>query len=44
MQFHPESPVLHDADLSRLRFVTDLKRHLFAKAGPENRRLYEARL
>lgn len=44
MQFHPESPILRDADLSRLRFVTDLKRHLFAKAGPENRRVYEARL
>jgi 2-polyprenyl-3-methyl-5-hydroxy-6-metoxy-1,4-benzoquinol methylase len=44
MQFHPESPDLRNEDLSRLRFVTDLKKHLYMKSGPENRRIYEERV
>jgi ubiquinone/menaquinone biosynthesis C-methylase UbiE len=44
MQFHPESPDLRDDDLSRLRFITDLKRHLFVKSAAKNRSIYDARI
>ena len=43
MQFHPESPDLQDTHLSRLRFVTDLKKHLIYKAAAKNREIYEER-
>jgi SAM-dependent methyltransferase len=44
MRFHPESPDLRNEDLSRLRFITDLKKHLLTKAAKENRRIYEDRI
>jgi SAM-dependent methyltransferase len=44
MRFHPESPDLRDDDLSRLRFITDLKQHLFTKSAAANRRIYDERI
>ena len=44
MRFHPESPDLRDDDLSRLRFIADLKQHLYGKAAKKNREIYEERL
>ena len=41
MKFHPESPALIPDDVSRLKFIADLKRHLYFELGPRNRADYE---
>jgi SAM-dependent methyltransferase len=43
MQFHPESPDLDNGNLSRLRFITDVKKHLIYKAASKNREIYAER-
>ncbi len=40
MKFHPESPALNPDDVSRLKFIADLKRHLYFELGPRNRTDY----
>ncbi len=40
MKFHPESPSLNPDDVSRLKFIADLKRHLYFELGPRNRADY----
>jgi SAM-dependent methyltransferase len=41
VKFHPESPELLPDDVSRLKFIADLKRHLYFELGPRNRADYE---
>ena len=41
MRFHPESPALIPDDISRLKFIADLKRHLYFELGPRNRADYQ---
>jgi ubiquinone/menaquinone biosynthesis C-methylase UbiE len=40
VKFHPESPSLNPDDVSRLKFIADLKRHLYFELGPRNRADY----
>lgn len=41
MKFHPESPALNAEEVTRLKFIADLKRHLYFELGPRNRADYE---
>jgi hypothetical protein len=41
VKFHPESPALIPDDVSRLKFIADLKRHLYFELGPRNRDDYQ---
>jgi SAM-dependent methyltransferase len=41
VKFHPESPALNPDDVSRLKFIADLKRHLYFELGPRNRADYQ---
>lgn len=44
MKFHPESPALTQDDVARLRFIADLKHHLYFELGPQNRADYESQI
>ncbi len=44
MKFHPESPALNHDDVARLRFIADLKHHLYFELGPQNRADYESQI
>jgi ubiquinone/menaquinone biosynthesis C-methylase UbiE len=41
VKVHPESPALLPDDVARLKFIADLKRHLYFELGPRNRADYQ---